>query len=796
MGSTVPSGSLPLLPDRYGYAGTDEIKIDFARGCVSRQGSEFFLRHQSLQVLICLLQDHGHLVSKDSLNNKIWQNTAVTDNALAQCIAEIRKALGDGSRNPRYIRTIAKSGYCFIAPVLETSQTQPQTQHDPFVSQSDSDPGPNEPVLLAFPTARANDTASRPPALQTTSRSLRSLTPFSWKLIAAGVLILVAAICSIKWHLHVIAAEATMGPLNDHNLAVMYFENESSRDDLNWLRQGLTDMMITDMSRSGTLHVLSRQQLSTLLPAGDDKNNAAVSFEQALHVAQVAHAAKVLTGSFSAIDGNIRIDIQLHDAASGQISFADHIIFPRNADLLSQIDILAGRLGNALDGSASARPNLSEVTTTNVEAYRYYSLGVEKAQQLENSEAIELLKQAARFDPQFAMAWARIGYAYAVTDFAPEKGRPYLEKALELSSHLTAKDSLYVHAWYAISRSDFQQATDTFRELIHRYPQETEAYWRLAKLLRGTEQSEEALKVLHQGLIVNPNDPILYNVEGVVLLGMHRYSEAIEAYRQYINAEPNSPNSHDSLGMAWEQSGNYDAAISEYNQALALNPIFEPAIIHLGDVYYQIGRFKDAAYQYQRYVGVAQTSNARALGYGNLAMVYLAMNDIPKARQAAANELHDNPHAVWSSREIAIRMGNTEAASRYEQHLLDGIPTQERGMQGDQRTRYYYQGSIALSHNKNDEALAAFRTALTHLPPTSGIDLYEDCLANAELRLGHYREAIAEYDRILAFNPNYPLAHYHIAEAYAHLGDKQHAQSEYHDFLQDWRTADTIPPVS
>jgi len=751
---------------------------------------EYFLRHQSLRVLICLLEHHGQLVSKDALATEIWQNTAVTDNALAQCIAEIRKALGDGSRNPRYIRTVSKSGYCFIAPVLEAipvpnSPEAPQTV-----------PAPNE-LYHTIQAVNAKDTVLSSGIFPAAgSRFVHSRSLSIWQLTAICVLVLAAAIGVTKWHLYAIAAEATMGPLNSHNLAVMYFENESGSEDLDWLCQGLTDMMITDMSRPGTLHVLSRQQLSTLLPIGSGKHGAPVSFEQALHIAKVAHAAKVLTGSFSAINGNIRIDIQLHDAADGQISFTDHIVFPRNADLLSQIDILAGRLGNALDSNASTHPNLSEVTTGNLEAYRYYSLGVEKAQQVENLEAIELLKQATRFDPQFAMAWARIGYTYALSDFSPEKGRPYLEKALELSGHLTDKDRLYVHAWYAISRSDFQQAISTFRNLIRLYPQETEAYWRLAKLLRGAEQSDEALKVLHQGLEQNPNDPSLYNVEGLVLLGMHRYSEAIDAYRQYINADPNSSNSHDSLGMAWQQSGNYDAAIAEYNQALALNPTFEPSIIHLGDVFYQTGQYRNAAYEYQRYIEVAQTANARALGYGNLATVYLAMNDLPRASQNAANELHNNPHAVWSSLEIALRTDNTSAVTRYEQHLFENIPTQERGMQGDQRTRYFYQGSLALARHHADEALADFRIALTHLPPTSGIDLYEDCLANAELRLGHYQEAIVEYNRILAFNPNYPLARYHQAQAYAHLGDTEQALAGYRSFLQSWHAANAINPAN
>lgn len=801
MGTTVRPGSRPYLPNRYGNDSNDEIELDFAHGCVRRQGTECFLRHQTFQVLLCLIERPGETVSKEILTETIWPDTAVTENALTQCIAEIRKALGDDSRNPRYIRTISRAGYCFIAPAIETGPAesaleraqQPVPYAETAVSQEVATSLADPTTIAALRSAEIFE----PPSIPTQHQRLQAMPSFvrrAWSLPVICCLLLIA-FWGIKRHERAIAAEATTGPLNKQNLAIMYFENDSGSTDLDWLCQGLTDMMITDMSRSGLLHVLSRQQLSTLLPVAVSKHGEPVSFDQALHIAHIAHAASLLMGNVSAINDNIRIDVQLHDAATGQITFADHIVFPRNANLLSQIDILASRLANTLEGSATVRPSLSAITTDNIEAYRYYSLGVEKAQQLENSEAIELLKQATQFDPQFAMAWARIGYTYALSDFVPEKGRFYLEKALHLSKRLTNKDLLYVHAWYAISRSDFPQAIATFREIIRLYPQESEAYWRLAKLLRGSEHCEEALNVIHQGLELAPNDPALYNIEGLVLLGLRRYPEAIDAYRQYVNAAPGSPNGHDSLGMAWQQSGNYDAATAEYNQALSLDPTFEPSIIHLGDVYYQTGQYRNAVYQYQRYVAVAQTANARALGYSDLATVYLAMNDLPKAEHAAAYELRDNPHAVWSSLELALRTGNTKAAPLYEQQLFAYIPTQERGMQGDQRTRYYYRGSLALAHNHSDEALAAFRIALTHLPPTSGIDLYEDCLANAELRLGRYHESIAEYNRILDLDPNYPLVHYHLAEAYRRLGDERHEQSEYRAFLQSWQAADNLPAV-
>jgi tetratricopeptide (TPR) repeat protein len=236
-----------------------------------------------------------------------------------------------------------------------------------------------------------------------------------------------------------------------------------------------------------------------------------------------------------------------------------------------------------------------------------------------------------------------------------------------------------------------------------------------------------------------------------------------------VDLAPSEPNAHDSLGMALQQSGNYTAALSQYNQALTLDGEFEPSIIHRGDVYYQTGQYGKAIEQYQRYVQLAQTTDARALGYGDLATVYLAMNRMSEAEEAAANELKNNPNAVWNSLVIALRKSDSTTFKRLEPVLFRNIPSQERGTPGDQRTRFYYQGYIDLEQGNAQQALVAFKAAIHHLPPSSGMDSHEDCLANAELQLGDFKQAASEYGRILQLNPYYPSARARLAEAEAHM---------------------------
>src|SRR5262245_5224364 len=97
----------------------DGIEIDTGQLCLRRDGEEQHLRQKTFQVLIYLIENRRRVVSKNEIIEAVWQGTAVTDNALEQCLAQIRRVLGDDSRRPRFIKTISRAGYRFISPVEE-----------------------------------------------------------------------------------------------------------------------------------------------------------------------------------------------------------------------------------------------------------------------------------------------------------------------------------------------------------------------------------------------------------------------------------------------------------------------------------------------------------------------------------------------------------------------------------------------------------------------------------------------------------------------------------------------------
>ena len=796
-GKTAGGESAPVRVQVYRCG---DVEIDPSLGCLKRGGTEQHLRQQSFHVLLYMIERRQRLISKEELIENFWQDAAVTDNAVVQCIKEIRKVLGDDTHEPRFIRTIHKIGYRFIASVVEEPLAAEARQPVVEIAVAGPSPAGNAAAAETIP-AVPETKASGGTAIRVFHRNFKPwLRWIVLGLAATGGIVLA---WTVLHHSPAPGVDVTLPRVPGRKaLAVMYFENQSARPNLNWLSEGLADMFITDLARFDKLTVLSREQLHLLLERSRHKPQNGIQLDDALDIARKSRAEAVLLGSFLTLGEKILVNTRLFETAGGQLLAADQFEVDQPADLLARIDLLSPKLAEHLGSAARDmrhQTGLAEAMTNNLEAYRYYSLGVNRAQAFQNAQAIALLRKAVQLDPKFAMAYARIGYAYSVTDFVPEKGRPFLTKAIQLSDHLAPKDRLYVTAWDAIARQDYPGAIRTLQQIVAQYPLETEAYTRLARLLYGEERPQESIAVVRQGLAADPESGDLYNVLGICYLGLGRYDEAIGAHQRYAQLAPAEPNAHDSLGMSLQQSGRYENAAAEYNAALSLDPEFEPAIIHLGDVYFQQGRYRDALRQYQRYIQVTGSDTARAVGYSSLAQVYWRQHDLSRAEQAARNETLYAKGAVWSELLLALEGVEAAKAARLKGRFLkyfQDVPYPGRGSRDERRSYEYYLGTLALHEKQPVQAIAHFQAALRHLPASSGLDLYEDCLANAYLELARLDDAISEYQRILRLNPNYPLAQYHLAQAYRRKGQTEPARAANERFLQIWKGADVdIPEV-
>jgi tetratricopeptide (TPR) repeat protein/DNA-binding winged helix-turn-helix (wHTH) protein len=784
-----------------------DVEVDPAQGCLRRNGQEQHLRQQTFQVLLLLLEQRERLVTKDELIESVWRGAAVTDNALVQCITDIRRALGDDPRQPHLIKTIPKVGYRFIGAVEEelrngaaTLRTKEVTTVEIEYEEENDDQETRRWRASETREQRDAETAPAPPAVRRLAPSLRRPVVRTAALAVSLVAVLGLA-GYVGYRFKRPATEVTLPRVaGRQTIAVMYFENRSGSAELDWLREGLADMLIANLSRSKKLAVLSRQQLAVLLERGGQRGSGSLRLEDALEIARRTQAEVFALGSFARLGERVRLDVQLHDSRDGHLLTTESLLAEKADQLLTQVDLLSLKLAAYLGAApvgTEAQTGVAAQMTSNLDAWRYYSLALEQAQMFQFAEAIALLEKAIALDSQFAMAWARIGYVYAVKWLEYDKGRPYLDKALSLSGRLSEKDRLFVTAWAAIAGKNSAQAIEVYREIVARFPLETEAYERLGLAFYRQGRWEESLPVVRQGLVTDPERKELYNILGYLCLRLGRRDEGVAAFQRYIQLAPNDPNAWDGLGSLQQWFGDYEQALTAYHRALALNPELHNAIIHLSNLYVWQGRYAAALEQYQRYVQVARSDAQRARGYSCQAWVWLRKGDLAQAEVASAQEKkYAGNGLVWTPVELALRRGEQAAAIRLAEPHFTSAEYERYKEGGFLRIHYYLRGTFTLKTGRTSEALEHFREAIRYQAAEWNIDSFEDCLANAYLELGRDDEAIAEYERILKINPRYPLAHYHLGQAYERQGEPDKARAAYERFLQIWQDADAdIPEV-
>lgn len=285
-------------------------------------------------------------------------------------------------------------------------------------------------------------------------------------------------------------------------------------------------------------------------------------------------------------------------------------------------------------------------------------------------------------------------------------------------------------------------------------------------------------------------------IDGVTYRDTNRHPEAIAATERYVSLARNEPNTYDSLALAHQAAGSYKQARANYDRALEINPNFDVAVLHLGNLYFQTGQYNQAIKSYQRYIGLGASDWDKALGWGRIAWFHWSQGQFSKAAAAAAKEVRLDNNSFSMSLIIALERGDSRIVERYKQRLFEPSLYTERGLRPSSRRFHFLCGQVAIKNNQPDEAIEHFRELLRHRPMIWDIDSFEDSLANAYFESNRFGEAIAEYQRILAINPNYPMAAFHLARSYEKSGQNDKAVENYRRFLEEWRNPDVgIPEV-
>jgi eukaryotic-like serine/threonine-protein kinase len=426
--------------------------LDRANGTLTRESVRVRLQEQPFQLLLLLVERAGHVVPREEIRNRLWpENTFVEfDKSLGVAVLKVREALGDDASNPRFIETIPRRGYRFIAPVkVETPDV------------ADSSSAPAVPGVSPFsPTVYATK---------------------HWLIIATCVLFLIFAVIYFfrpdrRTPLSSAPARTSIPQVHiRRSVAVLGFRNLPGRSEDNWLSSAIAEMLNTELAGGSALRMVSGEDVARAKSelSLHDEDSLGKSTLQSLRTNPGADV--VVLGSYMMMPADpqhrIRLDVRLQDTAGGE-TIAEESVSGDENDLFNLVSDLGGKLRRSL-GVAAPSEGIEIVTRaalpSNERAARLYAEGRARLWAFDYFAARDLLNRAIAADPAFPLAHAALSDAWWHIGY-DAKARAEARRALELSNHLSQEQQLLVEGQYQRTVEEWPKAVETYRSLFRIFP--------------------------------------------------------------------------------------------------------------------------------------------------------------------------------------------------------------------------------------------------------------------------------------------------------------------------------------
>jgi len=418
-------------------------------------------------------------------------------------------------------------------------------------------------------------------------RRWAALVPVSFAVIAIAVMLVLK-----PWQIEVRPTQEAIAA--EHRLAVMYFNNISGNKDADWLGQAVTSLLITDLSESRYLQIVSSQRLYDLLRRLGHDDAAGIDRNIATRVAEEAGARWMLLGDIIRDEPELALSAQLVDVASGDVIASQRVIGSSEETVFSLVDSLSVLIRDDLGLSTAAEdesdPSVADITTHSAEAYRWYLEGIGFSSMFYWSEAAASFRKALEYDSTFAMAYYHL---------AGIEDRDLIAKALEYSRNASQKEQYYIRSREASFSGNTAQYVTELENLIERYPDEKEAYFRLGSYYRIEPNYERALGYLNRALEIDPLYKEVYNESAYLYDQMGDFERAMQAVKKYISLAPDEANPYDTRGEIYANNGMIDEAIESYLKAIEIKPDFLAASIRLANLYRFKRDYESAEYWYK-----------------------------------------------------------------------------------------------------------------------------------------------------------------------------------------------------
>ena len=515
------------------------FELDLKEGKLRKNGARIRLPQQPVQLLTMLLERPGEIVTREELRQRLWTSDVFVDfdHGLNKSIQKIREVLGDSADSPRYIETIPRTGYRFIAPVYGGPKP---AAYGADVQVQDMD------VQGMEVTKTAEEAAPSRASPMGAGRLRRR-----WFVLAVCSAVLAAG---AGWL--ILRRSRATEPIR--SLAVLPLDNLSGDPGQDYFAEGMTDELTTMLAKNSTLRIVSRTSVMQYKGA----------HRPLPEIARALGVDGVLEGSVSRSGDKVHMTIQLIQAPSDTHLWAES--YDRNAnDVVSlprqAAQTIAKKLNRGVAQPAAAR-------YVSPEAHDAYLRGKYIWFSGSNEEAGKYFRKATELQPDYALGWAGLATYYGAGavegDLNPEdslaQGERAANKAVELDdslpeAHLAMGAEMFLK-W------DWARADQEIDRAIELNPSFAEAYHFRAKMRAALGRNEEAIEAEKKAMELDPfQRPFAM---GLAYIEARQYDAAIKDARQRLETHPEDGGLHWVVYDAYRRKGELKEAGQEWEKMM------------------------------------------------------------------------------------------------------------------------------------------------------------------------------------------------------------------------------------
>jgi TolB-like protein/DNA-binding winged helix-turn-helix (wHTH) protein/Flp pilus assembly protein TadD len=534
-----------------------DIEVREREFCIVKNGEVLAIEPKAFRVLLCLIRNPRQLVSKDELLNVVWKDCSVSENSLTQCVARLRRVLGDDIHEPRYIATVPTLGYRFLPEV--------QVAEDGHLSLG-------IPVQNGQVTESGATETERPPTGERLPRP-RAQSPQRWAaaLVIIGAVIIVGIVVVVAVGRFQSSVPQKASSVSVHSLAVLPFENLSGDTEQEYFADGMTAELITELAKISSIRVISRTSVMRYKRIRKPLSE----------IARELSVDAVVEGEVLRSQNRVRVTAQLVDTSTDRHLWSE--TYERDLrDVVSLQADVAQSIARAIGARVTPAEDNHRASTrrVNPEAYEAYLKGrffLEKRTTTGFNKAADYFQRAVRIDPHFAEAYAGLASIYNVLGtygiLPPNecfpKAREAADKALQLDDTLSEAYTARGVAWTMYER-DWSAAEQDFQRAIMLNPNDANAHHGYAEHLTNVGRAEGAISEMERARELDPLSLPINATLGRTYRDARRNKEADVQCRKALELDPDSAMGHWCLGVTSVAEKRYTEAVAEMQRANTL----------------------------------------------------------------------------------------------------------------------------------------------------------------------------------------------------------------------------------